>query len=88
MKTSGNRNDENDLMMSNGICLKDINLLCGTWLCCKKRKVAFSQGFIRVFRLARQALGPMKESGRRGSPKTSTRSDEEIWEATISEDKH
>ena len=36
----------------------------------------------------RQALGLMKKSGRRRSLKTSTRSDEGIREAVISEDKH
>ena len=84
--------------MPNRISLKYINRLCGIWLRGKERKAAFSQGFIRVSRYAKQALGPMdgswrrgsprtstsliEESGTRRSPKTSTRSDEGIREAT------
>ena len=97
-RKSDNRNDKNGLVMPNRISLKYIIRLCGIWLRGKERKAAFSQGFIRVSRYAKQALGPMDGSWRRGSPrtstslieesgtrrssKTSTRSDEGIREAT------
>ena len=97
-RKSDDRNDKNGLVIPNRISLKYINWLCGTWLRGKEREAAFPQGFIRVSRYAKQALGPMdgswrrgsprtstsliEESGTRRSPKTSTRSDEGIREAT------
>ena len=44
--------------------------------------------FYKGFQCTRLALGLMKKSWRGGSPKTSTRSGEDIRKTTISEDKH